>query len=147
MDLKTLYRQVIMDHYKNPKNKGLKMTSPYHLVHLTNPSCGDDIQVEIIVENGIVTDVRQDGKGCSICLSSASVMSELLIGKTVEEAKTIINDFYSMVKGEDLDEVKEEELQEAIAYKGVRDFPARIKCATLAWKCVEKAIDEVESNE
>lgn len=145
MDLNTLYRQVIMDHYKNPKNKGLKNTTPYHLVHLTNPSCGDDMRVEIIVENDKVVDVRQDGKGCSICLSSASVMSELLIGKSVDEAKDLINSFYSMVKGEELED--EDKLEEAIAYKGVRDFPARIKCATLAWKCVERAIDEVESNE
>lgn len=144
MDLRTLYRQVIMDHYKNPKNKGLKNTDPYHLVHLTNPSCGDDLRVEIIVNNGIVEDVRQDGKGCSICLSSASVMSDLLKGKTVSEAESLIEDFYSMVKGEDVKD--EEALGEAIAYAGVREFPARIKCATLAWKCVEKAIDEVENN-
>ncbi len=145
MDLNTLYRTVIMDHYKNPKNKGLKNTDPYHLVHLTNPSCGDDLRVEIIVEDGKVIDVRQDGKGCSICLSSASVMSELLKGKTVEEAHDLIESFYSMVKGEELPD--EDKLEEAIAYKGVRDFPARIKCATLAWKCVEKAIDEVEHHE
>ena len=142
MDLKTLYRQVIMDHYKNPKNKGLKNADPYHLVHLTNPSCGDDLRVEIIVSNGIVEDVRQDGKGCSICLSSASVMSELLKGKSVDEATKLIEDFYRMVKGEEVSD--EEALGEAIAYTGVREFPARIKCATLAWKCVEKAIDEVE---
>ncbi|MDE7095365.1 MAG: SUF system NifU family Fe-S cluster assembly protein [Anaeroplasmataceae bacterium] len=145
MDLKTLYREVIMDHYKNPKNKGLKNTDPYHMVHLTNPSCGDDMRVEIIVSDGQVVDVRQDGKGCSICLSSASVMSELLIGKSVDEAKSLIEGFYSMVKGEDLPD--EDKLEEAIAYKGVRDFPARIKCATLAWKCVEKAIEEVEEHE
>ena len=144
MDLRTLYRQVIMDHYKNPKNKGLKNTDPYHLVHLTNPSCGDDLRVEIIVNNGIVEDVRQDGKGCSICLSSASVMSDLLKGKTVNEAENLIEDFYSIVMGEDVKD--EEALGEAIAYAGVREFPARIKCATLAWKCVEKAIDEVENN-
>ncbi|MDE7106210.1 MAG: SUF system NifU family Fe-S cluster assembly protein [Anaeroplasmataceae bacterium] len=145
MDLKTLYREVIMDHYKNPKNKGLKNTDPYHMVHLTNPSCGDDMRVEIVVSDGQVVDVRQDGKGCSICLSSASVMSNLLIGKSVEEAKSLIDGFYSMVKGEDLPD--EDKLEEAIAYKGVRDFPARIKCATLAWKCVEKAIEEVEEHE
>lgn len=144
MDLNTLYRQVIMDHYKNPKNKGLKSEAPYHLVHLTNPSCGDDMSVEIVVENGVVKDVRQDGKGCSICLSSASVMSELLIGKSVEQAKKIIEDFYTMVKGQEPQD--EEQLGEAIAYAGVRDFPARIKCATLSWKCIEKAIEEVEND-
>ncbi len=147
MDLRTLYREIIMDHYKNPKNKGLKLADPYHMVHLTNPSCGDDMRVEVYVENGVVVDVRQEGTGCSICLSSASMMSELLIGKTVEEANKIIQDFYSMVKGEDLNETEEEQLGEAVAYKGVRELPARIKCATLAWKCVEKAIDEVEDHE
>lgn len=133
-----------MDHYKNPKNKGLKNTDPYHMVHLTNPSCGDDMRVEIVIAEGKVIDVRQDGKGCSICLSSASVMSDLLIGKTVEEAKKIINSFYSLVKGETVED--EESLGEAIAYVGVCDFPARIKCATLAWKCVEAAVEEVEEN-
>ena len=124
---------------------GLKNTDPYHLVHLTNPSCGDDMRVEIIVDNDKVVDVRQDGKGCSICLSSASVMSDLLIGKSVTEAKDLIENFYSLVKGEELED--EDKLGEAIVYKGVRDFPARIKCATLAWKCVEKAIEEVENHE
>lgn len=145
MDLKQLYREVIMDHYKNPKNKGLKKQDPYHLVHLTNPSCGDDMRVEIFIENGKVVDVRQEGTGCSICLSSASVMSDLLIGKPVLEAKKLIQDFYSMVKGEDIPD--EEVLGEAIAYKGVRELPARIKCATLSWKCIERAIHEVEEHE
>ena len=141
MDLTALYRAVIMDNYKNPKNKGLKHSDGYHFVHLNNPSCGDDMNVEILIDNGIVVDVRHDGKGCSICCSSASVMSEQLKGKTVTEAKAIIQDFYEIVKGE---EPKDEEaLGEAIAYMGVRDFPARIKCATLSWKAVEQAILEV----
>ncbi|MBE6136963.1 MAG: SUF system NifU family Fe-S cluster assembly protein [Erysipelotrichaceae bacterium] len=142
MDLTTLYRTVIMDNYKNPKNKGLKKTDKYHFVHLNNPSCGDDMNVEIYVNNGVVEEVYHDGKGCSICCSSASVMSDVLKGRRVEDAKAIINDFYELVKGE---EPKDEEtLGEAIAYAGVRDFPARIKCATLAWKAVEQAITEVE---
>lgn len=142
MDLTTLYRTVIMDNYKNPKNKGLKKTDKYHFVHLNNPSCGDDMNVEIYVNNNIVEEVYHDGKGCSICCSSASVMSDVLKGKSLDEAKSIIGDFYELVKGE---QPKDEEiLGEAIAYAGVRDFPARIKCATLAWKAVEQAITEVE---
>ena len=89
MDLNTLYRTVIMDNYKNPKNKGLKQTDDYHFVHLNNPSCGDEMNVEIKIEDGIIKDVRQDGHGCSISMSSASVMSDVLIGKTVEEARKI----------------------------------------------------------
>jgi len=144
MDLNTLYRTVIMDNYKNPKNKGLKKTDKYHFVHLNNPSCGDDMNVELFIENGIVKEVYHDGKGCSICCSSASVMSDVLTGKTVKEAKKIILDFYELVKGERPED--EEALGEAIAYMGVKDFPARIKCATLAWKAIEEAICEVESS-
>jgi len=141
MDLNTLYRTVIMDNYKNPKNKGLKRTDDYHFVHLNNPSCGDEMNVEIKIEDGIIKDVRQDGHGCSISMSSASVMSDVLIGKTVDEAKKIILDFYGIVTG--IDPSDEEALGEAIAYMGVRQFPARVKCATLAWKAIERAIDEV----
>ncbi len=141
MDLNTLYRTVIMDNYKNPKNKGLKKTDDYHFVHLNNPSCGDEMNVEIKIEDGIIKDVRQDGHGCSISMSSASVMSDVLIGKTVDEAKKIILDFYGIVTG--IDPSDEEALGEAIAYMGVRQFPARVKCATLAWKAIERAIDEV----
>ena len=144
MDLNTLYRTVIMDNYKNPKNKGLVKSDKYHFVHLNNPSCGDDMNVEIYIEDGIVKEVHHDGKGCSICCSSASVMTETLIGKTVEDAKKLILDFYSLVMG---NEPKyEEELGEAIAYMGVKDFPARIKCATLAWKAIEQGISEVEKD-
>lgn len=144
MDLTALYRAVIMDNYKNPKNKGLKKSDKFHFVHLNNPSCGDDMNVEILLEDGIVKEVNHDGKGCSICCSSASVMSDVLNGKTVDEAHAIINDFYEIVKGNEPND--EEALGEAIAYMGVRDFPARIKCATLSWKAVEQAINEV-SNE
>ena len=144
MDLNTLYRTVIMDNYKNPKNKGLKKTDDYHFVHLNNPSCGDEMNVEVKIEDGIIKDVRQDGHGCSISMSSASVMSDILIGKTVEEARKIILDFYGIVTGTDPED--EEALGEAIAYMGVRQFPARVKCATLAWKAIERAIDEVTDN-
>lgn len=145
INLEQLYRAVIMDHYKNPKNKGLAGTSGYHLVHLNNPSCGDDMNVEIKIENGKIVDIRHDGHGCSICCSSASVMSETLKEKTMEEANALIADFYSMIKGEEI--AHENELGEAIAYTGVSQFPARIKCATLSWKACEKAISEVKANE
>ncbi len=100
------------------------------------------MNVEILVHDGKVVDAHHDGKGCSICCSSASVMSETSKGKSIEQAKAIISDFYELVKGE---EPKDEEaLGEAIAYEGVRDFPSRIKYATLSWKTVEQATVEVE---
>ena len=142
INLEQLYRQVIMDNYKNPKNKGIILDPSYINIHLKNPSCGDDMHVSCKVEGNMVSDVRHDGHGCSICCSSASVMSGLLKGKQVTEAKEIINDFYEMVKGNEI--ADEERMDEAIAYKSVSQFPARIKCATLAWKAIEEAIKQNE---
>ncbi len=147
MKLEDLYRQVIMDHYKNPRNKGLVKDDSYKEIHLHNPSCGDDITIEVKVENDVITDVLQDGTGCSICCSSASVMSETLKGKTIEEAKKIIEDFFEMIQGNNITEDEEEALGEALAYKGVSQFPARIKCATLAWKACEKALEDGDTDE
>lgn len=135
-DLENLYKQVIFDHYKNPRNKGLK---GYDHVHLRNPSCGDDIIVEIKVdEQGIIREINHAGSGCSICCSSASVLSETLKGKTVEEAQHLIQEFYDMMIGKD---DPDEELEEALVYQGVSKFPARIKCATLSWKALEKLLN------
>lgn len=140
MNLEELYRMVIMDHYKNPHNKGLLNKAGYQQIHLNNPSCGDDMTVEVNIKDGIIQDVRQDGRGCSICCSSASVMSELLKGKSIEEAMDLIGKFYEIVTGVEV--VEEDKLEEALAYKGVSKFPARVKCATLSWKAIEKAIKE-----
>jgi nitrogen fixation NifU-like protein len=139
-DLTNLYRQVIMDHYKNPLNKGLTHKEGYEFLHLNNPSCGDDMNVEVCVKDGVVTDIRHDGKGCSICCSSASVMSETLKGKSVHEALRLIEDFYLMIEGKEITEEEADDLGEAIAYTGVSQFPARIKCATLSWKAAERII-------
>jgi len=131
-DLDNLYRQVIMDHYKNPRNKGLSDDERYHKLHLKNSSCGDDIYIQVLIEDNMIKDVRQNGTGCSICCSSASVMSEVLKGKTLDEANEIIEDFYNIIKGEE--PKNEDSLDEAIVYQGVSKYPARVKCATLAWK-------------
>lgn len=144
-NIQELYRAVIMDHAKNPKNKGLTKDPNYQFVHFKNPSCGDDINVEVKIEDGIIKDIRQDGRGCSISMSSASVMSDCLKGMEVKKALEVINDFFELVKGNDVK--YEEELGEAIAYSGVSQFPARIKCATLAWKALEQALKEAEALE
>jgi len=137
-NMSNLYRQVIMDHYKSPRNKGL--TGKGKQNHLRNPSCGDDITIEVEIENNKIKHLHHDGTGCSICCSSASVMSEVLTGKDVEEAKNIINDYCNMIKGE---EVKDEDaLEEALVYQGVSAFPARMKCATIAWKAVEEVLGD-----
>ncbi len=137
-NMSNLYRQVIMEHYKSPRNKGLTGVGKQN--HLRNPSCGDDITVEVEIENNKIKHLHHDGTGCSICCSSASVMSEVLSGKDVDEAKKIINDYCNMIKGEEVED--EEALEEALVYQGVASFPARMKCATIAWKAVEEILGE-----
>jgi len=134
-DLNSLYRTIIMDHYKNPRHKGLK---GYPHVHIKNPSCGDDITVEAKVVDGIVEDINHIGTGCSICCSSASILSELLSGKNVEEANEIINLFYDLVQGKEIKDI--DKLEEALVFQGVSKFPARIKCATIPWKALERVL-------
>ena len=141
-NMEQLYRQVIMDHYKHPRNKGLVKDPSYRTLHIKNPSCGDDITVQSKVANGIVEDVRHGGTGCSICCSSASVMSETVKGKTVEEALKITDTYLNWMSNRPYDE--NVDLDEAIAYTGVRQFPARIKCASIAWKALEGTLKESE---
>ncbi|MCI6508689.1 MAG: SUF system NifU family Fe-S cluster assembly protein [Bacilli bacterium] len=129
-NLSELYGQIISEHRKYPRNKGL--IEGYKTLRLKNPSCGDDVTVQVNVENGIITDVRFDGAGCAICCSSASVMTETLKGKTVEEAENIINDFYELIKGNVPED--EDRLGEAIVYVNIHNFPPRVKCATLSWR-------------
>ncbi|MDF2700718.1 MAG: iron-sulfur cluster assembly scaffold protein NifU [Haloplasmataceae bacterium] len=143
-NLETLYRQVIMDHYKNPRNKGLKDGDDFYKIHLKNPTCGDDITIQVKIDNGMITDVYQDGTGCSISMSAASVMSETIKGKTVEEAFKILDNYLNMVKGEKFD--AELEMGDAIVYQGVAQFPARFKCATIAWKALAQVMDEHNGN-
>ena len=137
-NMSNLYRQVIMDHYKNPRNKGLTGVGKQN--HLRNPSCGDDITVEVEVENNKIKHLHHAGTGCSICCSSASVMSEVLTGKDVDEALNIIKNYCNMIKGEEIED--EDALEEALVYQGVASFPARMKCATIAWKAVEEVLGE-----
>jgi nitrogen fixation protein NifU and related proteins len=144
MNIEQLYRQVIMDHYKNPKNKGFVADASYITVHLNNPSCGDEMTVQLKVEGDMITDIRHQGTGCSICCSSASVMSQTLKDQNVDQAKKIIHEFYELIKGYPFnpDILK----GDAIVYQGVSQFPARIKCATLAWKALEQGLKKIEED-
>ncbi len=146
MNIETLYRQVIMDHYKRPRNKGLVNDSSYMTIHLNNPSCGDEMNVQIKVdENQKIVDVKHEGHGCSICCSSASVMSQTIKDQSVEDAKKIIHEFFELIKGYPYNQ---EVLKgDAIVYQGVSQFPARVKCATLAWKAVEQGLNKMEEKD
>ncbi len=142
MDIQNLYRQVIMDHYKNPQNKGLLNDGSYLTIHMNNPSCGDDIMVQMKIENDVITDIRHLGTGCSICCSSASVMSVTLKEQSINNAEKIIHEFYEMIQGHQYNE--NILTGDAVVYQGVAQFPARVKCATLSWKAIEKGLNNKE---
>ncbi|WP_226035944.1 Fe-S cluster assembly sulfur transfer protein SufU [Aquibacillus saliphilus] len=139
-NLDTLYRQVIMDHYKNPRNRGA-LSDESLTIDMNNPTCGDRIQIHLQVNNGKVEDAKFEGEGCSISLSSASMMTQAIKGKNIDEALKMSKIFSDMMLGEEIDE-DEIDLGDIEALQGVSKFPARIKCATLAWKAMEKGIDE-----
>lgn len=139
-NLENLYREVILEHYKNPRNKGLLENALYTTIHIKNPSCGDDITIQTRVEDGLIKDCRHDGKGCSICCSSASVMTETVIGKTVPMARSITENYLKMVTNKETDPLID--LEEAQVYSGVKQFPARIKCASIAWQAFSQTIDK-----
>ncbi|WP_223068492.1 Fe-S cluster assembly sulfur transfer protein SufU [Paenibacillus caui] len=137
MQLDDLYRRVIMDHYKNPRNRGT-FGDDAVTVNLNNPTCGDRISLQLIVENGIVKDARYTGEGCSISMSSASMMTDAVKGKTVQEALELADRFSTMMKG---GEAQFDDYEDIEALSGVSKFPARIKCATLAWNALKKGIE------
>lgn len=140
-NLDTLYRQVIMDHYKNPRNRGV-IEDDSLTINMNNPTCGDRIQLTMKVENDTVVDAKFEGEGCSISMSSASMMTDAIKGRPVEEALKLAHTFSDMVQGKDIDIDDDEDLGDIEALQGVCKFPARIKCATLAWKAMEKALHE-----
>ncbi|MNW56544.1 NifU-like protein [compost metagenome] len=140
MQLDDLYRRVIMDHYKNPRNKG-KFDDGAVTVDLNNPTCGDRITLQLKVEDGIVKDARYTGEGCSISMSSASMMTEIVKGRTYEEALDMANRFSLLMQGQSVD-FEDYDYEDIEALSGVCKFPARIKCATLAWNALKKGIDE-----
>lgn len=135
-NLDTLYRQVIMDHYKNPRNKG-NLEDDTVTINMNNPTCGDRIQLSLKVEDDKVVDAKFDGEGCSISLSSASMMTQAIKGLKVEDALKMSKVFSDMMQGKEYED-SSLELEDIEALQGVSQFPARIKCATLAWKAMEK---------
>ncbi|MEK4090889.1 Fe-S cluster assembly sulfur transfer protein SufU [Viridibacillus arvi] len=142
-NLDQLYRSVIMDHYKKPRNKGALEGSNV-TIDMNNPTCGDRIRLTLQVNNGIVEDAKFDGEGCSISMSSASMMTQTVKGKTVEEAQNLAHIFSEMMLGKEYDDSID--LGDVEALSGVSKFPARIKCATLAWKAMEKGVQNESEN-
>lgn len=136
-ELDELYKDIIIDHYRNPRHKG-KLEAPTACEEGYNPLCGDEITLDVEVTDGVITDVAQRGSGCSISQSSASMMSEAIVGKRISDVKHLIQSFTAMMRGSD--EVDFDELGDLEALSGVRKFPVRVKCATLAWHTLSKAL-------
>lgn len=152
--LEDLYREIILDHYRTPRNRGELPTPPALMAEGFNPLCGDEIKVFLLVEDGKVEDIRISGQGCSISQSSASMMSQAVKGKPVEQARAIVRTFKSMMSshGHELEgdadsgesEVPAIKLGDLEALRGVVKFPVRIKCATLAWNTLTQAMDDAQ---
>lgn len=138
MALDDLYREVILDHYSHPRNKG-ELPDPDIKVDGTNPLCGDELSIFVQLDGERVADVRFVGRGCSISQASASMMTEQIKGKTLDEARALAARFKGMMQGA---AVSEDELGELAALQGVRKFPVRVKCATLSWVALEQGVDE-----
>lgn len=135
-DLDALYQEIILDHYKNPHGKGLRgePSAPSTAeVHHVNPTCGDEVTLRVHLDDGVVSDVSYDALGCSISQASASVLHDLVVGKPVDEALAIHEEFLTLMQGKGTVEPDEDVLEDGIAFAGVAKFPARVKCALLSW--------------
>jgi nitrogen fixation NifU-like protein len=130
--LESMYQEIILDHYKRPHHKGLR--DPFDAeVHHVNPTCGDEVTLRVKLDGDRVVDVSYDGQGCSISQASTSVMTDLVIGRTVPEALALSEEFLAMMQSKGQLEPDEDVLEDAVAFAGVSRFPARIKCALLSW--------------
>ena len=145
MELKQLYTDLILEYNKDKTNKR-KISSPTVHEHGHNPSCGDDIDIEAKVENGVITDLAYTGTGCAISQASTAMMAELLQGRTVEEGLRLCRLFLDMIRGKVTDDSQLEELEAAITLKDISQMPVRVKCATLGWHTLEMALEKVEKH-
>jgi len=136
--MESLYQEIILDHYRNPHHKGLR--EPFDIeVHHVNPTCGDEVTVRVAVADGVVADVSYDGQGCSISQASTSVMTDLVIGRAVDEAFVKHDAFLELMQSKGQLEPDEDVLEDGIAFAGVSKYPARVKCALLGWMAFKDA--------
>lgn len=138
MELDNLYQEVILDHYKNPQNKNLDTTYDAQVHHI-NPSCGDEITLNVTLDGNQVKSVSWDGVGCSISQASVSILSDLLTGKSLEEVSIISDSFVQLMQSKGTQKGDELLLEDAVALAGVSRYPARIKCALLGWMAFKDA--------
>ena len=136
--LGSLFQELILDHYKRPRNKG-ELENPDASVHMRNPSCGDEVRLQLRIRDGIIDDARFVGDGCSISQSSISMMTQLVKGKSVADALALADRFTAMMHG-DADAAKDKAMGDLRSLAGVAKFPVRVKCALLGWNALEEAL-------
>ncbi|CAN5264713.1 SUF system NifU family Fe-S cluster assembly protein [soil metagenome] len=139
MGLNDLYQEIILDHYKKPRNRAPELDPHDVHVHHSNPLCGDEMDLRLRVLDGRVDAVAYDGDGCSISMSSASAMTEAVTGRELADAEDLAEIFRLMMHGEGLR--REDDLMDGVAFQGVAKFPVRVKCALLGWMALRDAID------
>ncbi len=144
MQLDSLYQEVILDHYKRPQHKGLAASYDAQ-VHHVNPSCGDEITLNVSLDADKVAAITWDGVGCSISQASVSILSDLLLGKSIAEADLVLNNFTELMQSKGTMVGDDEILEDAVAMAGVSKFPARIKCALLGWMAYKDAVVQAQA--
>ena len=153
-NLDDLYREIILDHYRSPRNRG-ELPPPAHRTEGFNPLCGDEIVVYVQLEDGVLRDIKLTGHGCSISQSSSSLMSAAVKGKSLEQVRETITTFKELMTGTEVASPEESaatpdvnlrRLGELAALAGVVKFPVRIKCATLAWNTLSQALEEIDAS-
>lgn len=139
MNVEEMYQDIILDHAHEKHNSGLR--EPFGAeVHHVNPSCGDELTLRVNLDGEVITDLSYQGDGCSISQASTSVMTDLLIGKDIDEAMSLYQEFRTMMEGQGRVEPNEDRLEDGIAFAGVAQFPARVKCAMLGWSAMRDAV-------
>lgn len=144
MQLDSLYQEVILDHYKRPQHKGLAADFDAQ-VHHVNPSCGDEITLNVKLTGDLVSAITWDGVGCSISQASVSILSDLLIGKSIAEADSVLSNFTELMQSKGTMAGDDDVLEDAVALAGVSKFPARIKCALLGWMAYKDAVVQAQA--
>ena len=144
MDIKSLYREIVNEHNLHPSHKH-DLDKPTMVLNGVNPSCGDDINLQLQIKDGIIEDAAFNGSGCAVSQSSADMLCDLIIGKTQEEALALCADFMGMIRGTATQEQKEA-LDESASLEAVSHMPARVKCATLGWRTMKEMVESLLQN-
>jgi nitrogen fixation protein NifU and related proteins len=149
LPMDSMYQQIILDHYKHPQHRGLPENFDAE-VHHVNPTCGDEVTLRVRVADGTIAELGWEGEGCSISQASTSVMSDLVVGKPINNALELQQKFLELMQSRgtaEISEADEEELEDAVAFEGVSKYPARVKCALLGWMAMKSAVADAEGKQ